>query len=47
MRESKSNEAVQAHNQKPFVRPAVNKMKQKAIEEMGRVLGAELKIYSL
>lgn len=32
---------------KPFVRPAVNKMKQKAIEEMGRVLDAELKIYSL
>lgn len=32
---------------KPFVRPAVNRAKKKAIEEMGRVLDAEIKIYAL
>lgn len=32
---------------KPFVRPAVNKMKKKAIEEMGKTLDAEIKIYGL
>lgn len=32
---------------KPFIRPAVTKMKKKAIEEMGKTLDAELKIYSL
>lgn len=32
---------------KPFVRPAVNKTKKKAIEEMGKTLDAEIKIYGL
>lgn len=32
---------------RPFVRPAVTKMKKKAIEEMGKKLDAELKIYAL
>lgn len=32
---------------KPFVRPAVNRAKKRAIEEMGRVLDAEIKIYAL
>ncbi|AKL96624.1 HK97-like phage protein [Clostridium aceticum] len=32
---------------RPFVRPAVNKMKKKAIEEMGKTLDAEMKIYAL
>ncbi|ODM27634.1 hypothetical protein A7W90_16225 [Clostridium sp. Bc-iso-3] len=32
---------------KPFIRPAVNKMKKKAIEEMGKTLDAEIKIYAL
>lgn len=32
---------------RPFVRPAVNKMKEKAIKEMGKLLDDEIKIYSL
>lgn len=32
---------------KPFVRPAVKKMREKAIEEMGKKLDAEIKIYAL
>lgn len=32
---------------RPFVRPAVNKMKGKAIEEMGKTLDEEIKIYAL
>lgn len=32
---------------KPFVRPAVSKMKKKAIEEMGKTLDSEIKIYGL
>ena len=31
---------------RPFVRPAVNKTKGKAIEEMGKALDEEIKIYS-
>jgi HK97 gp10 family phage protein len=32
---------------KPFVRPAVRKMKKKAIEEMGKTIETEIKIYGL
>lgn len=32
---------------RPFVRPAVNKAKKKAIEEMGKRLEEEIKIYAL
>ena len=32
---------------RPFVRPAVNRTKQKAIDEMGKKLDEEMKIYSL
>lgn len=32
---------------KPFVRPAVNAAKGRAIEEMGKKLGEEMKIYAL
>lgn len=32
---------------RPFIRPAVNKTKKKAIEEMGKTLEEEIKIYSL
>ncbi len=32
---------------RPFVRPAVNRAKKKAIEEMGKTLDAEMKIYAL
>lgn len=32
---------------KPFIRPAVRRAKQKAIEEMGKTLDAEIKIYAL
>lgn len=32
---------------RPFVRPAVYKMKKKAIDEMGKILDAEIKIYAL
>lgn len=32
---------------KPFIRPAVSKMREKAIEEMGKTLDAEMKIYAL
>lgn len=32
---------------RPFVRPAVNKMRKRAIEEMGKKLDDEMKIYSL
>ncbi len=32
---------------KPFVRPALNKSKDRAIDEMGKVLDAEFKVYSL
>lgn len=32
---------------RPFVRPAVNKMKGRAIEEMGKTLDAQIKIYAL
>lgn len=32
---------------RPFVRPAVNKTKQKAINEMGKKLDEEIKIYAL
>jgi len=32
---------------RPFVRPAVNRVKKKAIEEMGKTLDIELTIYAL
>lgn len=32
---------------RPFVRPAVSKMKKKAIDEMGKTLDSEIKIYGL
>lgn len=32
---------------RPFVRPAVLKMKKKAIDEMGKTLDSEIKIYGL
>ena len=32
---------------RPFIRPAVNKTKQKAINEMGKKLDEEIKIYAL
>lgn len=32
---------------RPFVRPAVNKAKKKAIEEMGKKLDEEMRIYAL
>lgn len=32
---------------KPFVRPAVRRAKKKAIDEMGKALDAEIKIYAL
>lgn len=32
---------------RPFIRPAVNRMKKKAIDEMGKTLDSEIKIYGL
>jgi len=32
---------------RPFVRPAVNRAKKRALEEMGKVIDAEIKIYAL
>lgn len=32
---------------KPFIRPAVNKMKKKAIDEMGKEFDQQIKIYAL
>jgi HK97 gp10 family phage protein len=34
-------------DKKPFVRPAVNRTKKKAIEEIGRVIDEETKLYAL
>lgn len=34
-------------SKKPFVRPAVNKMRKRAVEEMGKALDEEMKILAL